>query len=114
MNRSRFALPFVLFCLAAFPALALAQSVSVSIQNLTPGSTVSVGTTVSFDVIAAGFTTPTYTLSDSLSGSTVVSPDLNSAGHFVWTPQSADQGACTILPFPYLTRRAMWRVLQCK
>jgi hypothetical protein len=84
------AVPFMLF-LALF-APAYAQSVSVSIQSLTPGTTLSAGTTVKFQVIAAGFTNPTYTLSDSFGGTTISNSDINSNGFFTWTPQSSDQG----------------------
>jgi hypothetical protein len=81
---------------AVVPLSAFAQTVSVSIQNLTPGTTVSAGTTVTFNVIAAGFTNPSYSISDSLSGSTVRSSNINSNGVFNWVPQSADQGTHSI------------------
>lgn len=82
---------------AAVPfAAAYAQTVSVSIQNLSPGTTLSAGTTATFNVIAAGFNNPSYSLSDSLSGSSVNASNIGSNGVFTWTPTSNDQGTHNI------------------
>jgi hypothetical protein len=82
---------------AALPlAPAYAQSVAVSIQNVVPGTVLSAGTRATFSVVAAGFTNPTYSLSDSFSGSTVNNSDINSSGIFTWTPASSDQGTHNI------------------
>jgi hypothetical protein len=63
-----------------------------AIQGLQPGNTVIVGQPVSFTVSAAGFNNPVFTLQDSLSGTSVVSGDINTAGYFDWTPTANDIG----------------------
>ncbi len=86
---------FLAFLLVLFIPLsfALAQSApSLSITSLTPGGTVNAGTQVSFAVVATGFTNPTYSISDSYSGTSVSSSDLNSSGVFTWTPAQGDIG----------------------
>jgi peptidoglycan hydrolase-like protein with peptidoglycan-binding domain len=81
------------FALSAASAFA---SVSLSIGSLSPGNTVSVGTTVSFTVSPNGFTNPSYTISDQYSGnssqSSVSSSNINTSGYFNWTPNSNDVG----------------------
>ncbi len=66
---------------------------TVSIQSLSPGSAVAVGQTVYYTVAATGFTNPSYSLSDSFSGSTVSNSDINTSGNFSWTPASQDIGS---------------------
>ncbi len=69
---------------------------SISIQSLSPSSVVNVGQAVSFSVVQSGFTNPTYSLSDSFSGSTVSNSNINSSGNFSWTPAVQDVGSHTI------------------
>ena len=66
--------------------------VSVSIQSLTPGTSISAGTNVSFTVSVSGLSSPTYTVSDSFGGSSVSNSNINSSGNFSWTPNSSDVG----------------------
>ncbi len=85
--------------LIAMPlAFASAQTgPSLSIQSLSPGGTVSPGTEVSFSIIASGLTTsPSYTINDSFSGSSVSSNDINASGVFAWIPTANDGGTHTI------------------
>jgi len=69
---------------------------SISIQSLSPGSAINVGQTVSFTVASTGFNSPSYSLSDSFSGSTVSNSSINSSGNFSWTPATQDIGSHTI------------------
>ncbi len=65
---------------------------SVSIQSLSPGAAVNAGQAVSFSVVQSGFTNPSYSISDSFSGSTVSNANINSSGNFSWTPAVQDVG----------------------
>ena len=94
--RHRFAQVLVGFGLLVAPYSFAYASTSVSIQSLSPSTNVSVGTNVSFTVANAGFTNPTYTLSDSLSGSSVTSNAINASGAFSWTPGANDVGTHTL------------------
>ncbi len=69
-----------------------AYASGVAIQSLSPGSTISVGTSIQFDISTSGFTSPSFTVSDSFGGTTVSSGNIDSNGHFSWTPSSGDAG----------------------
>lgn len=69
---------------------------SLSLQSLSPGNTVSFGQTVTFTAMPSGFSASAYTLSDSLTGSSVRNSNINSVGGFSWTPSSADAGLHSI------------------
>jgi hypothetical protein len=71
-------------------------SPSVSIQSLTPGTSVVVGNPVSFSVSASGFTNPYYSAADSFPYSSLLYSAINSAGNFSWTPIAQDIGNHTI------------------
>lgn len=68
---------------------------TASIQSLSPGNTVNSGQQVSFTISSTGIANPTYTVSDSFSGSSVTGSDLNGSAFF-WTPQVGDAGSHTI------------------
>jgi hypothetical protein len=68
-----------------------ASAASATIQGLSPGSQVIVGSTVTFTVAANGFTSPTYTLSDSFAGTSLM-PTAIAGGAFNWVPQLKDVG----------------------
>ena len=78
--------------LLAVPVSAAYASVSVSIEALSPSTNITVGQSLAFNVEASGFVNPTYAISDSLSGSSVASGDINSSGDFSWTPTNSDVG----------------------
>ncbi|MGC9602763.1 MAG: peptidoglycan-binding protein [Minisyncoccia bacterium] len=78
--------------LCAMPLAFAYASTSVSIQSVSPGTTVLAGNTVSFSVSASGFNNPTYSVSDAFSGSSVLSGDINPSGNFAWTPNTNDAG----------------------
>jgi peptidoglycan hydrolase-like protein with peptidoglycan-binding domain len=77
-------------------SITVSQAPSVSIQSLSPSTSVTAGQTVTFNVAASGFTSPSYSLSDSFSGGTVNNTDINSSGNFSWTPTTSDVGTHTI------------------
>ena len=60
---------YALVALVTSTALPLAAyaSISLSLQSLYPSSSVSIGTQVSFNVGANGFTNPSYSITDSFS-----------------------------------------------
>ncbi|MHB8660793.1 MAG: peptidoglycan-binding protein [Minisyncoccota bacterium] len=66
---------------------------TVSVQSLKPGATAGVGSDVSFSTIVSALANPTYSVSDSFSGtSTVMASDISSTGVFAWVPSSSDLG----------------------
>jgi C4-type Zn-finger protein len=69
---------------------------SVTIQNVTPSSSVNVGQTIFWNTYAVGFTNPTYTLSDSNTSSSLFPTSINSSGGFSWTPKEQDVGSHTV------------------
>ncbi|MDZ4226952.1 MAG: hypothetical protein U1D26_00570, partial [Patescibacteria group bacterium] len=79
------------FFLAATPAFA---DTSLAIQSLSPGSSVNVGSSLTFTAITSGLSAPiTYTISDTLSGSTLSSSNFASgSSNLSWTPAAADVG----------------------
>lgn len=82
--------------LASLPlSFALADTPSVSVQTQPPSS-IMVGTPVNFALTTTGFTNPNFTLSDSLSGTTVSNSNINASGTFNWTPSVQDIGMHTI------------------
>ena len=81
--------------ISAIPALAYA-STSVSVGSLSPGTSVPAGTSLSFTVSTSGFTSPVFAVSDSFSNSSANTNDIDSNGHFIWTPTSSDVGTHTI------------------
>ena len=73
------------------------QSITVGIAtstigSLVPGDTVSTKQNVTFKVTPTGFTNPIYTVSDSVSGSSISNGNINSLGIFSWTPVTGDLG----------------------
>ena len=76
---------------------AFAQAASLSIQSLSPGSSVAIGNELTFSLVPSTFSAaPTYSVSDTFSGGTVTSSDVNSSGVFVWIPTQRDAGVHTI------------------
>jgi peptidoglycan hydrolase-like protein with peptidoglycan-binding domain len=75
----------------------LANAASVSIQSLTPSATVTAKTQVTFRAVPVGYTgQPIYTISDSFSGTTITSSNINFGGNFSWVPVISDVGTHTI------------------
>jgi hypothetical protein len=84
------------FVLLAFAVPAHATTPTVSIQSISPGTTINVGTTVTFSVTSSGLTNPTYVLNDTFIDGSLGNIDLNSAGNFSWTPENNDVGTHTV------------------
>jgi len=78
--------------MCAMPLAFAYASTSVSIQSVSPGTTVLAGNTLSFSVNASGFNNPTYSVSDSFGGSSVSNNNINAYGTFSWTPSTSDAG----------------------
>ena len=68
---------------------------NASIGGLVPSNSISVGTPVSFSVVASGFINPKYTVIDSFPGG-VTSTSIDPQGNFAWIPNSSDVGTHTI------------------
>ncbi len=80
----------------ASTGISIGATATATITSLLPGPTVVSGQTVSFTIVPTGFTNPTYTVSDSLFGSSINANNINSSGLFTWTPRLSDTGLHTI------------------
>ena len=69
---------------------------SLSVTSVSPGTTIMPGTQFSFLVTASGLTKPSYTVSDSFSGSSAHDTNIDTSGNFSWTPDVAQNGDHTI------------------
>lgn len=81
---------FTLVCI--FLPTSHVEARTVSIGTVTPNTTVSVGTTISFNITSDDYVRLTYTISDSLAGSTISNSSINTVGTFSWTPLETDIG----------------------
>jgi hypothetical protein len=61
-----------------------------------PGTTVMAGAALTFNAIATGFTNPIFTAGDMATNPSVQPNNIDSSGHFSWTPTLADNGDHTI------------------
>ncbi len=78
--------------------ITVAVTQSANITGLTPGSTVSVGTLVSFGVTGTGLSSPSYFVFDPFGGSTITQKNINSStGAFSWTPSAVDVGVHNVV-----------------
>ncbi len=74
---------------------------SISIQSVSPGASVMPGNTYSFTISAPGFVNPTYTVSDTFSGSSVSNNTISSSGMFSWKPDATQNGDHAITVYAY-------------
>ena len=87
---------FALMLLALPLTYALADAPTVTIQSVSPATTIKPGNAVYFTVVGSNFTSAlTYTLADSFSGSSASSANINSSGVFAWIPTANDAGTHT-------------------
>lgn len=94
---ARLLLPILFIISFPFTTIHAQATPSVSIQSLSPSSTVTPGTAVSFSVVSSGFNSSLlYTLSDSQSQTTITNSHINSSGVFSWIPNSSDAGTHTL------------------
>lgn len=66
---------------------------TVTVSTPTPSDTILPRQNVTFSVTPAGFTNPTYSVSDSVWGSGINNSNINSSGLFSWTPTGNNFGA---------------------
>jgi peptidoglycan hydrolase-like protein with peptidoglycan-binding domain len=71
---------------------------SASIPVVSPSSSINVGKPVDFNVSTSGFTNPTFTVTDSFSGTSSIGVNtINEySGYFGWTPIASDIGTHTL------------------
>ena len=69
---------------------------AIAIQGLSPGTSVVVGNPLTFIAAATSFVNPSFTVSDSFSGSSISNADISSGGAFSWTPTPSEVGTHTI------------------
>lgn len=74
------------------PITFASASGTLSLGVITPSTTVSSDTTISFQINSSGFHNPYYTLSDTFPGSTLANLNIDRNGKFNWTPSLADIG----------------------
>ncbi len=68
----------------------------LSIQGSTSGLATVGGNAVTFNVGTNGYVNPTYTVTDSFTGGTVLASNINTSGIFTWIPQTKDIGTHTL------------------
>ncbi len=66
------------------------------VESLVPGPSVPPGTTVTFKVSSPGYTSPTFSVFDSYTPSTVNSSHISTDGVFTWTPTLSQAGVHNI------------------
>ncbi len=76
---------------------------SISIQNVSPSSGLMPGGTQTFLVSAPGFVNPTFSLSDTFSGTSITNQNISSSGAFSWTPTASQNGDHVITVYAYDT-----------
>lgn len=94
MNRSKrsFYIIASLFSFIFLP-LSVAQAAgSLTIQSLSPGTSVSAGIPATLTVSASGFTNPNFLIADNFGGTSLSSSNINASGYFSWTPTANDIG----------------------
>lgn len=90
-----------IFALSLLTAsFAFADSPSISIQDISPGTTVPVRNVLTFTAVPSGFSGTLFVLSDSFAGaaSTSISgSNISGGGKFYWTPTVTDVGTHVLL-----------------
>lgn len=72
--------------------LIVASTTALSIQGVSPSTTILPGKTFSLTVSAQGYSNPSFSVSDSFSGSSVSNFNLDTSGIFSWQPTARDVG----------------------
>lgn len=81
---------------SASQTITVIPAATISLGTPSPSAAVAMGTPISMQTTVAGFFSPTYSISDSLSGSSIANARISSAGVFSWTPLAQDVGENTI------------------
>lgn len=77
----------------------LVHANTIVVQSLVPGPVVRVGRSVTFTATAPGFTSPSFSVTDSYPGTSVSSTNLtttNGSASFAWAPGIGEQGVHTL------------------
>lgn len=80
------------FALIALFPISKADARTISLSTITPNTTIGVGVAVAFNITSDDGVRLTYTVSDSLAGSTISNSNISIVGAFSWTPQTTDIG----------------------
>lgn len=91
-KNSSILLSAVLFIACSLFPILKAEARTVTISTVTPNITVAVGTGVSFNITTDDYVRLTYTITDTLAGSTISNSSINTSGTFSWTPVETDIG----------------------
>ena len=103
-----------IFLLAVFISPIRAEARMIVISTVTPNTTIPVGTGVSFNVTSEDYVRLTYTINDSLAGSTISNSLINTSGTFSWTPQETDIGTHNLTittTDPYGSKSTLYQTL---
>jgi len=76
--------------------VACADTPGIAVQLLSPGPSVMVNGRVTFAIVPSGFYPQSYVVSDSYTGTSVSSSDVDGGGHFWWVPIASDVGVHTL------------------
>jgi hypothetical protein len=74
-----------------------ADARTISLSTVTPNTTVGVGVAVAFNITSDDGVRLTYTVSDSLAGSTISNSNISIVGALSWTPQTTDIGTHNLI-----------------
>lgn len=86
---------FIVIVFALLP-LAYIHADSATITDLSPGTSVTAKSLVNFKVKVEGFSPTLYQISDSFSGTSITSSNIDFAGNFSWVPEAKDAGGHTL------------------
>lgn len=76
----------------------LVAATHVFAQDISPSATIAAGRAFTFTAYAPGFNSPSFSVYDRTSGSSITESDMNvSTGAFSWTPTKDDLGAHTLV-----------------
>jgi peptidoglycan hydrolase-like protein with peptidoglycan-binding domain len=74
----------------------MASAATLTVQSLSPGSSVMAKNKLSFSLVTSGFTAYLYQVQDSFSGSSVANTNVDGGGNFQWVPLVSDVGTHTL------------------
>jgi peptidoglycan hydrolase-like protein with peptidoglycan-binding domain len=72
--------------------IAVASALSLTVQSVSPGTSVFANSKIAFTIVAPSFLPQSYQLSDSFPGSTITIDDISGVGNFSWVPVASDAG----------------------
>jgi hypothetical protein len=84
------------FLFATCLPITASASGSAVILNVSPGTSINVGQTLYFNVRVTDVSSASYSVTDSNTGTTLKTSNINSSGNFGWTPKEEDIGGHSI------------------